>query len=111
MNLTDLKALCGKATKTKWKVRRNQSTNKPACQVTNENKEVICSMAKGDFGLDDAQLIAVSRTALPNALALIDEMKAALTHAQAHNLLPKNTDSMVEQALAKCREFEKDVTK
>jgi hypothetical protein len=43
-----------------WKVRRNQSTNKPSCEITTQDKTSICYMSKGDAGLNDAHLISAA---------------------------------------------------
>jgi hypothetical protein len=75
-----------KYTQGPWKVRRNQSNDKPACQVTTKDKEVICSMAKGDFGLNDARLIAAAPDLLDAAILarhLCEEMNATKTNAYA----------------------------
>jgi hypothetical protein len=41
-----------------WKIRRNQSTNKPSLEVESRiDRQSICFLSKGDLGLSDAQLI------------------------------------------------------
>jgi hypothetical protein len=82
-----------------WKVRRNQSTNKPACQITTKDKEVICSMAKGDFGLDDARLIAAAPELLAACEAALDAVKIYPDHPM--------TASEVLMRIAVCKAKEK----
>jgi hypothetical protein len=43
-----------KHTPTPWRIRRNQSTNKPSCEITTSDKISICYMSNGDLGLGNA---------------------------------------------------------
>lgn len=58
-----------------WKVRRNESTNKPACEITTQDKKSICYMSNGDLGLSNARLIST-------APDLLEEIE---------NIVPKET--------------------
>lgn len=88
-----------KHTKGPWKIRRNQSTNKPSLEVTTKDGRSICFLSKGDVGLSDSHLIAAApellefcerlqehyQQLLQNDQHLIDELNSVIEKARGES--------------------------
>lgn len=105
VTIKELKELEAKATSAPWKVRRNQSTNKPACQITTTEKIEIVTMCRGDMGLDDAKLITATRNALPELIRVIELAESALVTCGGDGVYMSYKGDLVEQALSEIRKM------